>query len=86
MLGISLSGVFIIVFLLYLLYCKYKENIILCYEVEKIKKVKKEKLDLCEDETTKNTPEKSRQLYDKMNSIVQKNLGISLRDMVLGKK
>lgn len=89
MFGINIWCILIIILLAYCLYYNICENIRLRYELNDLRCEKKEQFrDKYEIDDTppENKPKKSRELYSKMNSIVQKNLGISLREMVLGKK
>ena len=83
MFGVNIWCIFIIITMAYLLYCRECRNVILEYEVSELK-CKKDKLDDVDSKKIDNTSKKSSDLYDKMNAITQKNLGISLRDMVIG--
>ena len=86
MFGVNIWYVLIIIALGYILYRRECRNIILEHEINDFKCKKKDKIPEDDEEIAPdNTPKKSRELYSKMNDIVQKNLGISLREMVLGK-
>ena len=79
----DLKYILVIIALVYFLYCANIKNSVLACEIEHYKNhnssgfegkpKEKQKLDA-----------NSKKLYEKINDVVNKNLGISLRDFVLG--
>jgi hypothetical protein len=77
-----LVGGFIL--LCYIIKCYHDENIVLKCKIDRLTSGESDTMKASKEEPPENNPKKSRELYSKINSIVQNKLGISVRDLVLG--
>jgi hypothetical protein len=87
MFGTDFRIIILILLMAYIIYHLGCKNIILEHRIQEIecgvKSIKKEEFSGPKKEEDK--PRQSRELYSKINSIVQDKLGISARELILGK-